>query len=687
MAPRQRRLRLGLPHPRVRAWSAVLLAALAVPAAATAAPAAHRTAAPAAHRIASAPAPVQRATAAPAQTTRPATALAESVALVTGRPSAEIAAADVCPPPAAGQAQCGAQLLVVRSTGARVRPAVADHATFTQVFPANALLRRAESASSGAAPPQPGTPAYLQQAYDLTYLSQVNGGGDTVAVVDAYDDPNAESDLATYRSTYGLPPCTTANGCFRKVNAEGAAAPLPAPDGTWEAEESLDLDAASALCPNCRLLLVESASADAASLEQGIDAAQALGADQISNSWGSVSSSPGEPASFGTATVIAGTGDAGYPGAGQDVYPAALSTVTAVGGTTLVPATTASNLRGFSESAWSLSADGVGGGSGCDLSEPKPAYQTDTGCTGRAYADVSADADPDTGLTIYDSADGGWLVGGGTSLATPLVAAFEAVTGIDGATPQWAYTDGRLLNDPSTGTDGSCAAAIFYICNAGIGYDGPTGMGSISGDVAAGAPGIGGPAIGSGSSNSYTETVGATTAALAGGVYPNGLATTAFWQYGTSTAYGQTTPAAPIGAGPGVTAAAATLTGLTPGTVYHYRLVAQNADGTSYGYDYTLTTTASTVISPARIASAAPPRPHVSFWARRLGRDRLVIGVRAKPSGDLLLVRVGPAGHAVHRTRGARVVVLGTSARLSVVWTALQPQAGSPTRWVRVRVR
>ena len=121
---------------------------------------------------------------------------------------------------------------------------------------------RLASAATAPAVSQPaaGTPAYLQQAYDLAYLSQTGGRGDTVAIVDAYDDPTAESDLGTFRSTSGLAACTTANGCFRKVNQSGAASPLPAGDRGWEEEISLDLDAVSALCPNCHILLVEATS-------------------------------------------------------------------------------------------------------------------------------------------------------------------------------------------------------------------------------------------------------------------------------------------------------------------------------------------------------------------------------------------------------------------------------------------
>jgi hypothetical protein len=540
-----------------------------------------------------------------------------SVERLTGLAPAQVTTRDVCPPVAPGRARCFAQAIVLRSTGAPVRPRLARRATFTQVFGRDPIAyaagvagrpgRRADdraapadaTAAAATTAPQPSTPAFLQQAYDLGYLSQTGGGGDTVAVVDAYDDPNAEADMAVFRSHFGLAPCSSASGCFRKVDQYGLAGPLPPSNASWGQEESLDLDAVSALCPNCHVLLVETDSNGGNDLYSGIAAAESLGADQISNSWGAVSSTPPSVSPF-TATVLAGTGDSGYPGAGQDTYPAAFAAVTAVGGTTLTP-TTSGSVRGVDETAWSLNstAPGWGGGSGCDLAEAKPAYQTDTGCSGRAYADVSADGDPSTGLTIYDSAAGGWMLMGGTSLATPLVAAFDAVTGASGTTPAWAYHDAALLNDVQTGSDGTCAAAILYICNAGPGYDGPTGVGSISGDIAPGAPGVAGPAVGGASANTYTLSTAATTAQLRAGVYPNGLPTSYAWQFGPTTAYGQTTAAVEAGSGPGLVAASGTLTGLAPQTAYHYRLVATNADGTSYGYDATLTTTAAPIPVPS----------------------------------------------------------------------------------------
>ncbi|HUA03421.1 MAG TPA: hypothetical protein VMB27_05920 [Solirubrobacteraceae bacterium] len=525
-------------------------------------------------------------------------AIASALSQSTGLTPSQVTSQDVCGPTRPGFATCDAEALVLRSNHARVRPNVHGGASFTQVFPAGGRgIPSVRPAAAAGAQPEPGTPAWLQQAYDLTYLSQTRGAGDTVAIVDAGDDPTAESDLAVFRSTYGLPACTTANGCFQKVNQSGQSSPLPVPDPVWEPEESLDIDAVSALCPNCKILLVEANDASDYSLDQAVIEAAHLHANQISNSW-----SDNEPTaisgtySFAGSAVIAATGDTGYVGGGYDAYPAAFPRVTAVGGTSLAPTSSGQSARGFGESAWSDDW-GWGASSGCAVNQLKPAYQDDIGCTGRAYSDLSADGDPETGLMVYGSSIGGWWQYGGTSLATPLIAAYEAITGINGTTPQWAYTDSALLNDPAAGSSGDCPEAILYICEAGTGYDGPTGIGSISGAVVAGAPGIGGPSFGSGTNNTYTEDLGATTATLAGGVYPNGLDTTYYWQYGTTTAYGAQTAPVDMGAGQAPGFATAALAGLAPATTYHYRLVAQNADGTTYGYDSELTTASPPILT------------------------------------------------------------------------------------------
>ena len=532
-------------------------------------------------------------------------AVSGSLAQSTGDVPSAVRLQNVCATPPPGVAACAAQALVLRSTGARVRPRTIRFTT-PRVRPGAARPTVASPATAPAAsPPTAGTPAYLQQAYDLTYLSQSAGHGDTVAIVDAYDDPNAEADLGTFRRSFGLPACTTTNGCFGRVNENGGSAPMPAASAGWAEEESLDVDAVSALCPNCHIRLVEANSASWTDLFTAEATAAALGAAQISNSFdgSSAGALPASDFSFPGVAVVAATGDSGYAGTTHDNYPAALAGVTAAGGTTLTAASGGQGPRGFGESAWSLSG-GEGGGSGCDLQVTKPAYQTDIGCTGRSYADVSADANPYTGMAVYDSGAGGWLQAGGTSLSTPLVAAYYALTGVTTSTAQWAYGESALLNDPASGSSGTCAAAISYICNAGVGYDGPTGVGSISGAVAVGGPGIGGPADGTGANNTYTESVDSTAATLTGGVYPNGLDTTWWVEYGTTTAYGQNTAPSDVGAGPAPVSVTGQLTSLVPSTTYHYRLVAQNGSGTTYGYDYTLTTSAAGVAPPSN--SAAP---------------------------------------------------------------------------------
>src|ERR687883_1257603 len=191
-------------------------------------------------------------------------------------------------------------------------------------------LVRGPAAASG---PSGYGPADLQSAYKLP--SATAGAGQTVAIVDAFDDPTAESDLGQYRSQYGLPPCTTANGCFRKVNQTGGTLPMPAPSPDWGLEISLDLDMVSAVCPNCHILLVEANTNLDSDLYVAEDTAARLGANAISNSWGG-----GESADETTNDVhfnhpgVAITASSGDSGFGVS-YPAASPFLTAVGGTSL----------------------------------------------------------------------------------------------------------------------------------------------------------------------------------------------------------------------------------------------------------------------------------------------------------------------------------------------------------------
>jgi Putative Ig domain len=322
-------------------------------------------------------------------------------------------------------------------------------------------------------------PASLQSAYKLP--SSTAGAGETVAVVDAMDDPNAASDLATYRSDWGLPPCGA--GCFSKVNQNGAASPLPAAAGNtgWATEESLDIDMVSAICPLCHIILVEADSPTTASLGTGVNSAVSLGADFVSNSYGGSESSFDSTydTQFYKHAGVAVTASAGDSGFGVE-YPAASQYVTAVGGTSL---STAATTRGWTETVWGSSAGGEGTGSGCSADDPKPAWQTDSGCTRRTNNDVSAVADPNTGVAVYDTYDqGGWLEVGGTSASSPIIASTFALAGTPAAgtfPSSYIYQHTSSLFDVTSGADGSCTPA--YLCHGEVGYDGPTGWGTPNG--------------------------------------------------------------------------------------------------------------------------------------------------------------------------------------------------------------
>ena len=344
-------------------------------------------------------------------------------------------------------------------------------------------------------------PADLQAAYALP--SATGGAGQTVAVVDAFDDPKAEADLALYRAHYGMTACTTANGCFKKVNQNGAASPLPAGNSGWAQEISLDLDAVSAACPNCNILLLEAASANFDDIVVAEDTAVAMGATAISNSYGSGEwSTEAAYESHYThpgVAITVSTGDSGY---GAE-YPATSAGVTAVGGTTLG---IDSSARGFSETAWS------GGGSGCSQYISKPAWQSGVGCAKRTVADVSADADPNSGLAVYDSygssGTSNWYQIGGTSLSSPLVAAIYALSGNTAVAPGSPYSHSDQFYDIVSGHNGSCTPT--YLCTAGPGYDGPTGFGTPNGTGAFGGP-ASTTATSSGSSSSSSSSSSTTT--------------------------------------------------------------------------------------------------------------------------------------------------------------------------------
>ena len=398
-----------------------------------------------------------------------------------------------CGEPAPGRAACLAMRLEL--------PAPSSAPNALAVGPA--AVRSGERAK-----PYPGflTPELLHAAYQLPDEAP-EAAGQTVAVVDAYDDPTAEADLAVYDAQFGLPDCTSANGCFRKVNQQGEAAPLPKVDGGWASEISIDVQMAHAICQNCKVLLLETKSAEFSDLGAGVNAAVEMGATEVSNSYGATE----EPALTAIASaydhpgvvVAASSGDCGYldttcpgepPGA---QFPAASPTVLAVGGTALTESAGA-----WTSTAWSE------GGSGCSGLFSAAPWQSGsegfaaTGCaSGRAIADVAAIGDPSTGVDVYDSTPEepggptGWGAWGGTSVASPIVAAeFGLAGGSSGvsypAATLYAHAgEAASLYDVTAGADGECEGRT--ICAAAAGFDGPTGVGSpvgLGAFAVAGAP-------------------------------------------------------------------------------------------------------------------------------------------------------------------------------------------------------
>ncbi|MFT3695497.1 MAG: S53 family peptidase [Kofleriaceae bacterium] len=317
----------------------------------------------------------------------------------------------------------------------------------------------------------------LQSAYKI---DTTKGTGQVVAVVDAYNYPNADADLKKYRAQMGLPECSVANGCFKIVNQSGSASPLPgnAPaNDDWTVEAALDLDMASAACPKCKLILVEADDDQGDGLYLANDGAVTAGATVVSNSWGGPE--PTNSASLETHFTHSGvgyfvsSGDNGYTGTQSD-YPSTSAHVVAVGGTSLVKS---SNTRGWTEGAWNDA------GSACSKNIAKPSYQTSSACAKRAAADVSAVADPNTGVAVYN---GGWQVIGGTSASSPFVAAVFAMYGIGSSGPSYPYGHAASFFDVTTGSNGSCTSAL---CKAAAGWDGPTGLGTPNGTALGGGGG------------------------------------------------------------------------------------------------------------------------------------------------------------------------------------------------------
>lgn len=373
-----------------------------------------------------------------------------------------------CPTATTVDAGCSLSVSAPGATGSAAK------STATAVTPA------ATTAPSGL------SPANLQQAYNLQ--GSTSGSGQTVAVVTPYDDPSAASDLAAYRSQYGLSPCTVADGCFKQVSQTGTST-LPSTSATWDATEAASIDTISAICPNCHIVVVEATSVAITDLGTAENEAVSLGAKFIDNDW-FIYESPGE-SSYDTSyfnhpgvAITAPSGDSTGYGV---TYPAASPDVVAVGGTTLTA--DSSSPRGYDEASW------INSGSGCSQYETKPSWQTDTGCATRTLNDISADAGAP--VAFYDTpTEAGWGTASGTDISSAIIAAAYALAGTPGSSdnpasypykhPGGAYTSpGSVypyvtgLNNVTSGSDGTCS--VTYLCTAGDGYNGPTGLGTPNG--------------------------------------------------------------------------------------------------------------------------------------------------------------------------------------------------------------
>src|SRR5580692_9802819 len=341
-------------------------------------------------------------------------------------------------------------------------------------------------------------PSQFQAAYKLTAASAADGSGTTVAVVDAFNDPTAASDLAAYRSAAGLPALTS--GQFTQYNQTGQTSPLPATapaSDDWTLEESLDVDMVSAICPLCKIDLVEATNDTGNGLYIAEEtAATTLGAKYISNSWGGSEASSDttlDSEYFGVSGVVytASAGDGAYS-AGV-IYPATSPNVVSVGGTSL---STSSNTRGWTEKVWETSST-EGTGSGCSAYEPTPSWQSSisiitAACSHRVDNDVAADADPNTGAAVYDTTNGngGWNEVGGTSESSPIIASVFALAGNNGNGGNKAadsiYARPADLYEVTASKNGSCTppAADSVLCTAtgaANTYNGPTGWGTPDG--------------------------------------------------------------------------------------------------------------------------------------------------------------------------------------------------------------
>jgi hypothetical protein len=522
----------------------------------------------------------------------------------------------VCPPARPGGATCFALVRV---------PVASNVAASVGAKPYTLDDGASESGPAGGL-----TPGQLASAYE--YDSTEGGAGQTVAIVDAYDEPNIEADLGKFDENYKLAECTTANGCFKKVSQTGSTTELPAAEPGWGVEISLDVETVHSVCPKCKILLVEANEPSDVDLGEAVDEAVKLGATEVSNSYGGPEGA-GEEAAYNHPGVMiaASAGDDGYydwdvvsegqtPPARPNT-PASLPTVVAVGGTSLK---LNENGTRAGETVWNDSGRPTAlgefdstefkqfsaTGGGCSTLFAAPSWQldtpgwTNTGCgSKRLDNDISAVADPYTGFDIYDVEEGGWLTIGGTSLSSPLVSSLYALAGGSGgvsypAATLYSHLGQSSLFDVTEGGNGYCdgeavgpcdepAANETFgdvdcegttACDAASGYDGPSGVGAPKG-------------LGEFKSKA-TSLVTQTTATLSARVNPDGQTITECkFEYGTSTAYGASASCKTLpGSGSSPVEVSAKVAALTPNTEYHFRVVTKSAAGTIDGPDVTFKT-------------------------------------------------------------------------------------------------
>jgi hypothetical protein len=481
----------------------------------------------------------------------------------------------VCPPASPGRAECAS--IRIPTKAARALGEQESSALGVSMSPAPAPAFEGSGEEGG------WSPSDLRSAYKQP---ESGGSEQTVAIVDAYNDPNAESDLKAYREHYKLyytgteAACTTANGCFKKINQKGEEANYPEANAGWAEEMSLDLDMVSAICPQCKIMLVEANNNSTESLYPAENEAVAKGATEVSNSWDG-SEWEGETKEDSTYFLHHGipiafaAGDYGY---GLE-YPATSPDVIAVGGTALKKD---AGTRGWAEEAW------AGTGSGCSAYEPRPTWQPETNCAGRRMDDdVAAVASSETPVSVYDSYEeyGGWQLFGGTSVSTPIISAIEAHSSktVREEGPEAFYKSPSSLFDVSVGANGVCTppSEKESLCTAELGYDGPTGNGTL-GLVRNGTPVVASRASG----------VKVYEARVEGTVDPEGVETHYHFEYGPTTSYGTHVPLSEPSAGSGTANVHVSFNApaLEAEQTYHYRLVATNSKGTTYGEDHTFST-------------------------------------------------------------------------------------------------